>query len=388
MKNLDIDRQLAEKKISEAYTTLFPQIKGILDVRDNFILPTSILPSTSFGGAPDTYRAIQFGLKYTSTAALDATWTLYDPTFYPSIKVQKINNQVVENNKKIQENTIILNVNRAYYSALLSKEKITLAQSNLNKNKKNYEDTRTLYENNQSLELDVTRSKINYENQLPELQRAQQLYEQSLFMLKYQMGYPSDSSILLSDSLILKNLTTNNSKDSINAQTSPDNRPEYKTLKFQQSQELINVRKSKLAYLPTVNLYGYLGSQSFRPTFDLFSGNSAWYGVSYLGLKVSVPIFDGTLKHIQTQESRLILKKKENEVVAFEKQYSYEIQNARINVLNSLSNVSIRKNNIKAAEFLVKVTQSKYSDGLATYKDVIDSDNTLSDTQIACFNAL
>ncbi len=120
LKNLEIDRQLAEKKINEAYTTLFPQIKGIFDVRDNFILPTSVIPASAFGGPPDTYRAVQFGQKYNGTAALDATWTLYDPTFYPSLKSQKMNNEVVINNKKVQENTIILNVNRAYYSALLS----------------------------------------------------------------------------------------------------------------------------------------------------------------------------------------------------------------------------------------------------------------------------
>ena len=387
LKNLDIDRELAKKKISEAYTTLFPQIKGVLDVRDNFVLPTSILPGSVFGGPAGSYRATQFGLQYNSTAALDATWTLYDPTFYPSLKAQKMNNEVAANNKKVQENNVILNVNRAYYSVLLSKERILLAQSTLDKNKKVYEDTRTLFENKQSQDLDVTRAEINYKNQLPELQRAQQLYEQSLFMLKYQMGYPSDSSIVLTDTLLLKNLATNLQEINTSGETA-NNRPEYKTLQFQQAQEMLNVRKSRLAYLPTVSLYGYTGTQAFRPKFDMFSANSNWYGVSYLGLKVSLPIFDGTLKHVQTQESKLTLQKKQNEIKAFEKQYSYEIQNAKINVTNTLSNIAIRKNNIASSESLVKVTQTRYSDGLVTYKDVLDSGNTLTDSQIAYFNAL
>jgi outer membrane protein len=387
LKNLDIDRELAKKKISEAYTTLFPQIKGVLDVRDNFVLPTSILPGSVFGGPAGSYRAAQFGLQYNSTAALDATWTLYDPTFYPSLRSQKMNNEVAANNKKVQENNVILNVNRAYYSVLLSKERILLAQSTLDKNKKVYEDTRTLFQNKQSQDLDVTRAEINYKNQLPELQRAQQLYEQSLFMLKYQMGYPSDSSIVLTDTLLLKNLATNLQEINTSGETA-GNRPEYKTLQFQQAQEMINVRKSRLAYLPTVSLYGYTGTQAFRPKFDMFSANSTWYGVSYLGLKVSLPIFDGTLKHVQTQESKLTLQKKQNEIKAFEKQYSYEIQNAKINVTNTLSNIAIRKNNIASSESLVKVTQTRYSDGLVTYKDVLDSGNTLTDSQIAYFNAL
>ena len=387
LKNLDIDRQLAQKKINEAYTTLFPQIKGVLDVRDNFILPTSLIPASAFGGPAGSYRAIQFGQQYNGTAALDATWTLYDPTFYPSLKSQKMNDEVAANNKKVQENNIILNVNRAYYSALLSRERIALAQSTLNKNKKVFEDTKTLYENKQSQDLDVTRAELNYKNQLPELQRAQQLYEQSLFMLKYQMGYPADSSITLTDTLLLKNLSSSLQEVSASSE-GPDNRPEYKTLQFQQSQEMINVRKSKLAYLPTVSLYGYTGAQSFRPKFDMFSSNATWYGVSYLGLKLSLPIFDGTLKHVQTQETKLSLKRKENEIKAFEKQYSYEIQNAKINVVNALSNIAIRKNNITSSESLLKVTQTRYNDGLVTYKDVMDSGNTLTDSQIAYFNAL
>jgi outer membrane protein len=387
LKNLDIDRQLAEKKISEAYTTLFPQIKGVFDVRDNFVLPTSVIPNSAFGIPGDGYRAVQFGQKYNATAALDATWTLYDPTFYPSLKSQKMNSAVTANNKKVQENSVVLNVNRAYYSALLSKERIALAQSNLNKNKKTYEDTKTLFESKQSQDLDVTRAKLNYQNQEPELKRAQQLYEQSLFMLKYQMGYPSDSAIILTDTLLLKNLSST-LQDIAASNDGPNNRPEYKTLKFQQAQELINVRKSKLAYLPTVSLYGYTGAQAFRPQFDIFSANSKWYGVSYMGLKVALPIFDGGLKHVQTQETRLTLQKKQNEIKAFEKQYSYEVQNAKINVMNALSNVAIRKNNIESSESLLKVTQIRYNDGLVTYKDVVDSGNTLTDAQIGYFNAL
>ncbi len=385
LKNIELDRQLAEKKISEAYTTLFPQIKGIFDVRDNFVLPTSVIPATAFGGPADSYRAVQFGQKYNGTAALDATWTLYDPTFYPSLKSQKMASEVVQNNKKIQENNIILNVNRAYYSALLSKERIELAKSNLSKNKKIYDDTRSLYENQQLQELDVTRAKLNYENQEPELKRAQQLYAQSIFMLKYQMGFPSDSLINLSDTLLLKNLSTIIQEPTYGLEGATS-RPEYKTLKFQEAQELINVRKSKLAYLPTVSLYGYAGAQSFRPKFDLFS--NSWYGVSYMGLKIAVPIFDGTLKHVQTQETKITLQKKENEIKAFEKQFSYEVQNARINVVNALSTIEIRKNNIESAEALLNTTQIRYNEGLITYKDVIDSRNTLLDSQVGYFNAL
>ncbi|HVD98246.1 MAG TPA: TolC family protein [Cytophagaceae bacterium] len=387
LKNLDIDRQLVEKKISEAYTTLFPQVKGVLDVRDNFILPTSLIPASAFGGPPGEYKAVQFGQKYNGTAALDATWTLYDPVFYPSLRAQKLSNDVAANNKKVQENLTVLNVNRAYYSALLSKERITLAESNMRKNKKVYEDTRTLYESNQTQDLDLTRSRINYENQLPELKRAQQLYEQSLFMLKYQMGYPVDSNLVLTDTLLLKQLAPSLSE--VTAENEgPGSRPEYKTLKYQQAQEFLNVRKTKLAYLPTVSLYGYAGAQAFRPKFDMFSGNATWYGVSYLGLKVSLPIFDGMLKSIQTQESKLTLRKKENDLRAFEKQYAYELQNAKINVNNALSNIEIRKNNIKSAESLVAVTQTRYNDGLVTYKDVVDSGNTLLDAQTGYFNAL
>ena len=387
LKNLDIDRRLAEEKINEAYTTLFPQIKGVLDVRNNFVLPTSVIPASAFGGPAGDYRAVQFGQKYNGTAALDATWTLYDPTFYPSLQSQKINNDVAENNKKVQENLVLLNVNRAYYSALLSKERIALAQSNMNKNKKVYEDTRTLYENNQSQDLDMTRAKLNYENQLPELRRAQQLYEQSLFMLKYQMGYPADSVLILTDTLLLKQLSSN-LQEIVPDNSGPDSRPEYKTLKYQQTQEMINVRKSRLAYLPTISIYGYAGAQAFRPTMDMFSGSATWYGVSYMGLKISVPVFDGMLKSVQTQESKLMLTRKQNEIRAFEKQYSYELQNARINVANALSNVEIRKNNIKSAESLVAVTQTRYNDGLVTYKDVVDSGNTLLDAQTGYFNSL
>jgi outer membrane protein len=386
LKNLDIDRQLAEKKLKEAYTQLYPQIKGVFDVRDNLKLPTSILPGTFAGRPADETIPVQIGQKYNATVALDASWTLYDPTFYAGFKSVKLNSTVAENNKELQTINVRLNVSKAYYATLLSKERIILAEKNISKTKKVYDDTKVLYDNKQVQETDVTRAQLNYANQEAELKRAKQLYDQSIFILKYQMGYPSDQALTPTDTLLLRAVGANSVQSS---EAGMENRMEYKTLQLQKNQESLGLKKNKLAYLPTVSVYGYLGTQSFRPKFDMFTSSSAkWYGVSYLGLKLSLPIFDGNLKGIYLQESKLQVKKKENELSAFEKQYKYEVENARLNVENSISNVNIRKNNVEIGEKLLKITEARYNDGLMTYKDVNEAQASLTEAQTSYYNSL
>ncbi len=382
IKNVSIDRQIAEKKIKEGYALLYPQLKGVVDMRDNLILPTTILPGTFLNRPADQTLATQFGLQYTSTAALDANWTIYDPTFFTGMKSLKLNNDIAANNLELQNTNAKLNVSKAYYAALLSRERLLLAQDNLTRYKLSLEDTKTLFGNQQAQDIDVTRAQLNYANQEPELRRSQKLYEQSLNMLKYQMGYPVDSMIVITDTLLLKNIAPELVDG---AGFSPENRIEYKSLRMQKTQDILNVRKNKLAYLPNLSLYGYFGGQSFKSTLDF---NSKWYGVSYLGVKLNLPIFDGLQKSALVQQSKLQLQKRDNDIKSFEKQYNYEIQNAKVNVDNALSMIYIRKNNIAIAEKLSGITQTRFSQGLVTNIEVVNSQNSLIDAQINHLSAL
>jgi outer membrane protein TolC len=275
-------------------------------------------------------------------------------------------------------------VSKSYFGAVLAKERIRLQEDLLKKFQLALNDARVLFENGLITKLELQRAEWNVKNHQAEIQKAKQTYEQSLYLLKYQMGISGDSIVLLEDAT----LTSASTAVPAFSSGSPETRSEYKIIRIQLTQERLNARRFKMSYLPSLNAYGYLGTQSFRPDIDFFSTSSKWYGVSYVGLKLSVPVFDGLLKSKQLQESRIQEEKKTNELSAFEKQYAFEIENAKRGVLNSAQILEIRKNNLEYSMEQYKNAEIKFQQGILTLKDLTESSSMINEAQNSYLSAL
>jgi len=377
LKNAVIDQQLADNKVSKANSLFFPQVKGTGDLKDNTLLPTTLIPGAVLGKPGNETVPVQFGQKYNPTLGIEGNWTLYDAAALADAKMLKQNFVISSENTELQKRTLRYNITLAYYEVLLAKKKIQLQEDLLNKNRLALEDAQSLFKNEQLMLLDFQKAEWNVKNQKAELQRSKQNGEQSLYLLKYQMGYPLDSVISLSVTEMEYEVDTKHLDIIPNAQ----NRPEYKILKLQLQLETSNKKKYRLSYIPTLSAYGYWGTQSFRPKLDFLSPSAQWYNISYMGLKLSTPIFDGFLKNRQIQESKLNEEKKSNELSAYEKQYHYEIENTKRNVANAISLLQIRKNNLEYAREQQKQTELRYKEGLSSFKDINNVNIIVSEAQ-------
>ncbi len=389
--NLKIDQKIAEAKIAEQKSRLYyPQISGQLDLRDNLILQTSVLPGT-LRGLPEEQRInVQFGTQYNATLALEANLTIFDASLRAGIEQAKAGTIIAEKNWQKSRIDAVLAVKSAYYAALLAKERIKAAESALNRNKQLLADAQTLKQNELTQPVDVDRAQFNVANQNAELDRAQRLYRQSLLTLKYRMGMPVNDTLLLADSLLFQRLSTpdTDSADITPSALNVSKRIEYQLYKIQLEQDKLGLVKNQKAYWPTVAIYGYIATQALRKKFDYFDVSKRWFPFSYIGLRLNVPIFDGFQKRALVQQSQLQIQKRENEIKAFEKQAAYEIANTHATRLNTRQAIIIRKNNIQIAEKLLQTTRIRYQLGLQPLKDVTDAENQLIEAQTNYIAAL
>ncbi|MBY0426205.1 MAG: TolC family protein [Cytophagales bacterium] len=380
LKNIKIDKEIAHVNVKQTQSKYYPQLSGSADFRNNVILPTSILPA---GIAGPEARAVQFGQRYNTSVGLDGSINIFDPTLQANVKSQQIQELITENNYKSTKRDLIVSVKKAYYSALLNKKKISYYTESLKRTKKVYEDASTLYKSNQNLSIDLEKANIDLKNQEADLKKARQLYEQSLFVLKYNMGYPADSVLNTLDTMLLEDASI--SIPSTISRAGASNRIQYKTTSLYIQQEEFNLRKNKNAYLPTLSLYGYLGAQNINQNID-YSKN--WYGLAYFGAKLAVPIFDGFSKSHSVANSKLNQLKRKNELAQLEKQYNYETNYYRMSLQNTLENLEARKNSLTLTEKQLQNTQNRYNAGLVVIKEVVESQTKLAEAQANYLSAL
>ncbi len=120
---------------------------------------------------------------------------------------------------------------------------------------------------------------------------------------------------------------------------------------------------------------------------NLFQKN-IWVQDNYIGLKLSVPIFDGLSKFAQMQQQKLAMQKNENNLNNLRQTVNYQLQTTSVNYANAYENLKLIQQNVKLAEDIIADVNVRYQNSLATYQEVVDAENTLKDTEFTYLQAM
>jgi outer membrane protein TolC len=145
-----------------------------------------------------------------------------------------------------------------------------------------------------------------------------------------------------------------------------------------------NLARLRNQNLPTVSGYGYLGTQGL--TNDL--SKLVFYPLSYLGVRVSVPLADWFTRTPALQQQAFQLDKSENNLRNLRQTTTYELLNTQSALKNAYSSIRIQKENVAIAEEVVATATSRFKQGQAAQQEVLEAESTLRDTQLNYLQAL
>jgi outer membrane protein TolC len=388
VKNANLDYQIARKKIQETKGTGLPQVSLSGDVSYFLEFPTSIIPANIFNPlAPaDQYVAFQFGLPMSSKAGFDVSQLLFSGEFLVGLQAAKSYAELSRRNIERSRQEVILQVTKAYYLALINQERIGLLDANISRLEKLLKDTKALNEQGFVEKLDVDRLSVSLSNLKIEKQKMQSWVDISLHMLKFQMGYPVQAGIKLTDKLDESKV-----KMETSSEISMEKRPEYQMLQVQKKLYELDLRRHRAAYLPTLVAFGNLAYQGFRADFgDIFFQplTKRFYPQSLVGLQLNVPIFKGLSQHARVEQSRLSIQKSENEMSNLKNAIQLEVVNAQTSLQNSLKTLAEQKKNVELATEVSRVTRIKYEQGVGSNLEVVTAESELKNAQVAYLNNL
>lgn len=383
--NYKVDQQISSAKHLESVSKYLPKVNGTFDLRDNLKLPTIALKFPNPITGQDQQLKIQQGTKYYGLGSLDLTQPIVDASIIADLKYSGQQQKLSALQLEQALVDLKVNVSKQYYLALLNTERVKKAQKAVERNQKAYDDTKVKLDNQNAIKTDLDRAYLNLANAKYQLKIAQDSVKTSQLSLEQTIGMPLDTKLDLSDALP--------------ADVKQESLPEYPDypsaeksrveLKVESTQSLLNrslLRKTSYQYIPTLSGYANIGGTGLDN--DKLFKKDNWYWSSYIGIKLTVPIFDGVQKVAQAQQQKLAIAKNANNINNIKQTINYQLQSASLNYGNAFTNLQLIKDNVTLAENVVKDTNVRYKNSMATYQEVLDAENTLRETEFNYLQAL
>ena len=386
LQNTYLDYQIARQKIAEVRSAGLPQINSTTTLRYFVEIPTSLVPGEFFGAPRGTFIPIRFGVPYNLEIGVTGTQLLFDGTYFVGLSAARAVKELTYRAYQRSRIETITAVSKAYLTVLITQERLRLLKENLDQLQTTLRQTKGLYEAGFAERLDYQRLEVAYNNLQTEYNKAAELTALAYLTLKLQMGYPLDQPIALTDTLPELPLLL---PDSLSLQNfDPAQRLEYQILLAQRRALELNLRRYQVAYLPSLVFISSLATQAQRNEFNFFDTKERWFPIAFIGFQLQVPLFDGLRKASQVSQARLELFKNQNDLYQLRQALTLEAQNARIQLLNALQNLTIQKRNLELAQTVLETTQKKVEAGLASTVESVQAQNAYQQAQLGYTTAL
>jgi len=386
LKNSILEENVSKMTSREYLSVGFPQIQFETGLKYNFEIQKSLIDISKFmPGVPEgTEQEVSFGQKYDGIMDLGINQMIFNGSYFVGLAASKALIELSEKQTIRTKVDIIESVNKAYYVVLNTKERLSLVNSNLDRIESLLNDTEILYENGFVEKLDVDRIKVSYNNLNAEKIKAERLYDLSLSVLKFQIGFPVNDKLSVKGSIEDVILSVN--EYDIQSFDYSD-RIEHSILNTNKRLKSYDLKNNRSQFLPQIyaNLsYGYNTSSS---EYDLFFNSNRWKNYGTVGLQVIVPIFDGFNKRSKINRSKIVVQQVENQIKFLERSIDLQINQNYIELKNAIESLNVSKDNLVLANEVYNVSEKKYKEGVGSNLEVLDSNNALKTAQTNYYNA-
>jgi len=371
-------KENARQQSRQALSGYLPQITGSGSFDDNLKLQSTVLPAGVFGPEP---TRIALGSKFQTNLTASAEQVLFDQSLLIGIKANKPNQQRAGLNEKQTQEEIIYEVTKNYYQVFVSQQQISLLEDNLERTQQVLNILKLQRDNGVIQPVDYDRTEVSYNSNRSQLTLAKNNVTLSLNRLKYQMGLEQDQELTLKDTLLLTQIP-----DVHDTGFDAKNLTTYQLTENELTLNRLDQERIKAGYLPRLTFNARYGSLALTNEFGNAFKNFVGFGS--IGLKLSIPIFDGFNRNAQIQQARI-------KVITQEEQQKMNVQSYRLAFNNSKSqiqqaqlNVENDDRNVKLARKVYDLTTLQYKQGTTPLTDLINAENSYRQAQTDYVNSL
>lgn len=389
LRNKAIDVRRARAQVGETRSMGLPQLNFSTQLNANPDIRPVVLPNvdgTPFHD-PDAGEtvALPFGVTYDGNAVLSGSQLLFDGSYIVGLMAAKTYRELV--GKELAQTRLgrVEAVKKAYYLVLVNRRSLASLTSSEARLEALLKETEAMLGQGLVDETDADRLRVSYNNVRAQRESAERGEALSLQLLKHHMALPLADELALEDRLDESAVLDN--ADLLTRGFSFPDRIEYQLLDVSESLQRLNVRQYQVQYLPKLELVGNMGySTGYNQLGAVFSDR--WYWSSAVGLKLSLPVFDGLKKHYQIRQARLEREKVANQRRLLKQGISVEIEQAQAALADNKAALEVSRQNMALAQKVFGRTKAMYQAGLGSNLEVVQADDDYRQAEANYYRAL
>jgi outer membrane protein TolC len=405
VKNALLDVQYQEQVNKEITSRAYPGINASLSTTYNPNIATQVIPNFI---SPSTYQvlidqgvkdgsgnpiqmpadfgfiAAQFGTKYSATAGIALSQLLFDGQVFVGLQARDATMRFARKNVEVTEEMIKTNIYKIYYQLVVSKTQVELLDANIERLEKLLKDTKIIYENGFAEKLDIDKLNVALTNLRTEKGKVMNSISNGYYGLKVLMGMPVRDELILTEKL-----TDEQIKDGILEASvyQYEDRKEFQYAQIGKELNEYNIKLYKLSQIPTISLNGQYAKNAQRNKWN-FLGKGDWFTISSVNLSMAIPIFNGFYTKSKIQQTRIDLRKTENQIEALRLSIDSEVETAKNNYRSAISTMDYQKKNMELAETVYQQTKKKYEVGTGSQTEINAAQVELKTAQTSYITAL
>jgi outer membrane protein len=387
-KNAMLDIMAAKASITERTSSGLPQINATYDVTHNLAIPIVFVPNEGGFQQPDVdsdVLPLRFGVNYSSALVVTLNQMIFDGSYFVGLKAAKTFKLLTEFDKEKSHIDVRETVKKAYYTVLVNNVRKELVDANLGRLDTLLKETQAMYEAGFAEKIDVSRIRVQRNNLLVELKRIEAAYDISIELLKIQMGLPLQFQIKLTETL-----NELNDPDELFDLLKVEGGRRVEVDQIRTNLELVNLdlKYTTSLYIPKIDFFGTYQRNAAAQSTGLIWESDRWFTGAFIGLRMSIPIFDGLQKSAQIRQKRVQLEQLENQKHFVENNIILERFQARTNLENNLHAFRVQQENRELAMEVFRMSKIKFEEGVGSNLEVVEADSALKESESNYFAAL
>ncbi len=405
VKNALIDIKIQQQTNREITAAAFPQINGSVNTTHYYNIAVQTLPNFI---SPSVYQVLedqsvkdgngnpitqpvngfgninaQFGVPWVASGGVDVSQLLFDGQVFVGLQARSAAMDLATKSAEVTAEQIKANIYKIYYQLVVGNSQLASLQANIDRFEKLLRDTKEIYKNGFAEKLDIDKIVVQLNNLKTEKQKVIQQLEAGNAGLKFLINMPQKEQLVLTDSLTEDELKSNILDESYNY----NERKEIQLLTLASKLNGYNIKRYNLSRIPTIAAFGSYSKNAQRNSFNFFNKGD-WFTTSLIGLKISVPIFDGFARRAKIESAKLTFQKSNNSLEQAKQSMDNEVIQARSRFKSALLTADIQKQNIQLAEDVFNTTRKKYDQGLGSNQEIYTAQTELKVAQNNYFSAL
>ncbi|MFZ4546301.1 MAG: TolC family protein [Bacteroidales bacterium] len=399
-RNSTIDMEIAKKKIWETTAIGLPQINAQANYQHLFTVPelslggyytleSSLLPgqpvlSDDIGkGVTLKYNEldpIKLGVPNNTTLDITVSQLIFSGEYIVGLQATKVFYTMTDQNRQKTEIDLKESIVNTYAMALSFEQTRDILSKTLANTEKTLSDMKQMYQQGLIENTDVDQIELitlNLKNGLSSMNRQ---IDATYDLLKFQLGMPFADKLVLTDNL--EAIATAVDLEAL--MVTPfniNNNLDYQILTTSEIIGNLNLKREKSTYLPNLAAVYRHQEKVNAPAFD-FNPKDVF------GISMNIPIFSSGSRNVKVQQRQLDLQKitntKENVANGLQLQYV----NAKNELTTAYEKYLNDKKNIELTKRIYDKTLVKFSEGIATSREITDNLAQYLTAQSNMYNAM